>query len=276
MKKRRSRKSYQEIESLEKPFVARVATHIWEEVPSHDNPYLANGCRCHGYDLMELVAKRSFSDVLFLLLRGELPDPEQSALLQALMVGLINPGPRHPAARAAMNAGVGKTSPAHILPIGLSVLGGEHLGGEEVSKAMIFLRKQRRKDPGTLAIELLAKRERSEMGDWRVAPGFGSRYGGIDPLPARLAGYLTGMMKQSEVLAWGEQFAEALAMEEGGWLIPSVAAAVFLELGFHPREGAGLFQIAAAPGILAHGIELANQPVTALPFVDDEHYFLEE
>lgn len=270
------RKSYQEIESLDKPFVACSSTRIWEEEPSRDNPYLAGKCRCHGYDHMDLMEKRGFADVLFLLLRGELPNPEQSALLEALMVGLINPGPRHAATRAAMNAGVGKTDPAHILPIGLSVLGGAHLGGTEVSEAMAFMRKQRRKDPKTLALDLLAEYEPQEAGDWRVAPGFGSRYGGIDPLSARLVDHLIGMVKQSDVLEWGAQFAEVLATKKGGWLMPSVAAAVFLELGFHPREGAGLFQIAAAPGLLAHGLELANQPVTALPFIDDEHYFLEE
>ena len=35
-------------------------------------------------------------------------------------------------------------------------------------------------------------------------------------------------------------------------------------------------QIAGAPGLLAHAVELANQPTTAMPFVDDEHYVIAE
>lgn len=97
-------------------------------MPSPDNPYIAEHCRCRGYDLFELVQKRSFVDIIYLLLRGELPTKDQAQLFETLLVALINPGPRHPATRAAMNAGVGKTNTAHILPIALPVLGGDHLG----------------------------------------------------------------------------------------------------------------------------------------------------
>ena len=54
--------------------------------------------------------------------------------------------------------------------------------------------------------------------------------------------------------------------------VSGIAAAVFTDLGFSPRAGAGLFQLLGAPGLLAHGAELANKPVTAMPFVKDENY----
>ncbi|MBU1404516.1 MAG: citrate synthase, partial [Proteobacteria bacterium] len=58
-------------------FANRTMTKIWQEIPSEQNPYLAEACRCHGYDILELAQKRSFSEVLFLLFQGELPTPEQ-------------------------------------------------------------------------------------------------------------------------------------------------------------------------------------------------------
>ena len=265
-----------DIQSRNEPFAARTATRIWEEVPSAENPYLSQTCRCHGYDLGDLMRKRSFVDVMYLLLRGELPTIAQRQLFETLLIGLINPGPRHAATRAAMNAGVSKTDTAHILPIALAILGGDHLGGGEVSGAMAFLRRQRREDPNDLATTLLAAGERPREGDWRVAPGFGSRFGGIDPQPRAMADQLLALAGAGEALRWANHFAESLAPVRGGWLMPAVAAAVFLDLGFHPRAGAGLFQIAAAPGLLAHGLELANQPRTAMPFPDDDHYFIEE
>lgn len=264
-----------QVQSRNEPFTARTATRICEETPSAENPYLSQTCRYHGYELGELMQKRSFVDVLFLLLRGELPSPDQGRLFETLLIGLSNPGPRHAATRAAMTAGVGKTNPAHILPIALSVLGGNHLGGGEVTAAMAFLRRQRNKDPQALAVELLASCDRPAEGDWRAAPGFGSRFGGIDPLPQSMADQLLALPGAGEALHWGSRFAAALKPEQGGWLLPAVAAVVFLDLGFHPRAGVGLFQIAAAPGLLAHGLELANQPRTAMPFPDDEHYFME-
>ena len=264
------------IQSRNEPFVARTATRICEETPSAENPYLSQSRRYHGYELGELMQKCSFADVLFLLLRGELPTAEQGRLFETLLIGLSNPGPRHAATRAAMSAGVGKTDPAHILPIALSVVGGKYLGGGEVTAAMAFLRRQRNKDPRAVAAELLATLERPAEGDWRAAPGFGSHFGGIDPMPLSMVDQILALPGTGESLRWGSRFAEVLKAEQGGWLLPAVAAAVFLDLGFHPRAGAGLFQIAAAPGLLAHGLELANQPRTAMPFPDDEYYFIEE
>ena len=136
---------HQKVESRNEKFTDRTATKIWCETPSDDNPYIASRALCHGYDLIELMQNRSFVDVFYLLFRGELPSVEDSRLLEQLMIGLINPGPRHPATRAAMNAGVGKTNPVHILPIAASVLGGNYLGGGEIEQAIRFFRKHLKK-----------------------------------------------------------------------------------------------------------------------------------
>jgi citrate synthase len=61
-----------------------------------------------------------------------------------------------------------------------------------------------------------------------------------------------------------------------GWLAPGIAAAVFVDIGLHPRSGAGLYQLIHAPGLFAHGLELANKPLTAMPFIKDEDYTIED
>ena len=60
-----------------------------------------------------------------------------------------------------------------------------------------------------------------------------------------------------------------------GWLATGVVAAVLTDLGFPPRAAAGIYQIISAPGLLAHGVELANKPLTAMPFISDEDYIIE-
>ena len=254
-------------------FSSRTVTRLWQEIPIADNPYLADSCRCQGYDIMELARKRSFPDTLFLLFQGELPTVGQAKVLETLLIAMINPGPRHPAVRAAMNAGVGKTHAQHLLPIGLSILGGGHLGGEEVVEAMEFLKKNRPHDPQGMATALLPT-ERPSEGDWHIAPGFGSRFGAIDPMPGKLAALLSTIPASHEYLQWGTDFVEATTPHNLGWLSPGVAAAAFCDLGFHPRAGAGLYQLLCSPGILAHGLELANKPITAMPFLDEEHYVI--
>lgn len=256
-------------------FDIRTKTKIWQEIPSDQNPYLAEHCRCHGYDILELAQKRSFVDVLFLLFLGELPRPEQTQLLETLLIAMINPGPRHPATRATMNAGVGKTRTSHLLPIGLSILGSSYLGGEEVIEAMTFLRRNRTKDPAGVASELLVT-EKPENGDWHIAPGFGSRFSSIDPQPRQLAEMLNSLPGCGNTLKWGLDFVKKITPCNLGWLNTGLAAAVFCDLGFQPRAGAGLFQLICAPGILAHGLELANKPITAMPFLDEDHYVIEQ
>ena len=265
-----------EVKKRDMEFAARTATRIWEETPAPGNPYLAVQCRCHGYDILELARHCTFMEVVFLLYSGELPTRNQARLLEILMIALINPGPRHPATRAAMNTGVGKSRPVHILPVGLSVMGGAHLGGEETEASMRFIRKHQHADPQAIAAKLLAEELRPEEGDRHIVPGFGSRFGGIDPMPARLAGLLMESPGCGESIRWGSRFCEALEPAGLGWLAPGVAAAVFADLGFHPRFAGGLFQLVSGPGILAHGLEMANKPINAMPFLDEKNYIIEK
>ena len=130
-------------------FVTRPVTRIWREQATPDNPYVAQSCACHGYDILELASKRSYIDVLYLLFRGELPTSEQEQLLQRLMIACINPGPRHPATRAAMNAGVSRTDAGHILPLSLTLL-----SASDVEDSMRFLRKNQRRAAVEVAAEL--------------------------------------------------------------------------------------------------------------------------
>lgn len=262
-----------EIRKRDETFATRTVTRLWQEVPSPDNPYLASQCRCHGYDILDLAEKRSFTDVLFLLFQGEFPSPEQSKLLETLLILLINPGPRHPAVRAAMNAGVSRTQTSHLLPIGLSVLTGEHLGSSEVMAAMRFLTDHIQRSPSEVASQYLNE-SRPDRGDFHPIPGFGSRFGGIDPMPQRMAAQLRTMPGSGAAMAWGASLVNGLLPAGVGWLTPGVAAAVLHDLGFSPWAGAGLFQLACAPGILAHGLELANQPITSMPFLDEKHYVI--
>lgn len=264
---------HEPVRSRNEAFTQRTATRIWSEKPSDDNPYIATSALCHGYDLLQLMEKRSFVDVFYLLFRGDLPTQPEAQLLEALMIALINPGPRHNATRAAMNAGIGKTDPLHILPIASAVLGGEHLGGGEIENAMRFIRKQQNSDPAFVASELLTQTQPHDLNP--PHPGFGRYHGGVDLLSASIAKQLLKLDGAGKALTWGNAFAAALEPQGIGWLTTGIAAAVFADLGFQPRAGGCLFQLLGAPGLVAHGLEIANKPITAMPFVSDENYVIE-
>lgn len=255
-------------------YVARQTSKIWQETPSPDNPFVTAHAACHGYDLQAMIAQRSYTDMLFLLFRGELPTPEQARLLEALMIAFINPGPRHPATRAAINAGIGKTLPEHMLPIALSVMGGKHQGAGQMEAAMRAIRTNMKSPAAEIANTLLASYLPPSEGDVELMPGFGSHYNSRDSLTQTIADQLAALPGTWPAIAWAEQFVAALP-ENQGWLPHGVAAAVFCDLGFLPRAGTGLFQLISAPGLLAHGLEYANKPITSLPRVSDEHYVIE-
>jgi citrate synthase len=266
-------RKHDEVRSRNEAFVERTATKIWGETPCEDNPYIAQSALCHGYDLYELMSSCTFIEVFYLLFRGELPSKAESELLEKLMIGLINPGPRHPATRAAMNAGIGKSMPVHILPIATSVMGGEHLGGGEIEPAMRFLRKAKKHHPEKLANDLL--NQNKEKAEERISEGFGSRFGGIDVMTHHIAEQLADLEGAGPTLQWAHQFAQTLNQSGYGWLPTGLAAAVFSDLGFLPRSGGALFQLISAPGLAAHGLELANKPFTAMPYITDDNYFIE-
>jgi citrate synthase len=270
---------HDQVRSRNEPFVARTATRIWKEEPSSDNPYIAVSALCHGYDLYELMEKRSVVDVFYLLFRGELPSKAEAQLLQQFMIALINPGPRHPATRAAMNVGVGKTDPLHILPISTAVLGGAYMGGGEIEPAMRFFRKHQQKSPVEFVAEYLARlsaeKTETETQQEKISAeflGFGVRNGGIEIMASEIAQRLAALECAGTALHWVCAVNAELQPHGVGILTTGVAAAVFVDLGFQPRAGGSLFQLLGAPGLLAHGLELTNKPITAMPFVKDEDY----
>ena len=252
-------------------FVTRPVTRIWHEQPTEENPYVAKSCACHGYDILELANKRSYIDVLFLLFRGELPSAEQEQLLERLMILFINPGPRHPATRAAMNAGVSRTDAGHLLPISLSLL-----SASDIEDCMRFLRKNQRKSAEEIAEALYASENNKQSeGDWLIAPGFGSSFDSRDPMAQEAADMLLETNCTTPILDWGNAFSRALNRYGMGWLRTGVIAAALADLGFQPRTGIGFYQILCAPGLLVHGAEMANKPLTAMPFIADENYVIE-
>ncbi len=253
-------------------FPERVRTRIWQEEADEANPWLSRGARCHGYAHADLVRAASFPDMIFLLLRGELPAAHQRKLLDRLLLSFCNPGPRHVATRAVMNAAASGTRDASLGAIALALLGGEHLGSAEVEQAATFIATRRLEDPRALAARLLAKEGIEARADRRPAPGFGTLHGDIDPFSAALAAPLLELASPDGPLTWASEFASALSAAGCGWLPPAVAAAGALELGFGPRSAGALFQIASLPGLLAHALEVAGKGITAMPFVPESRY----
>jgi citrate synthase len=114
--------------------------------------------------------------------------------------------------------------------------------------------------------------EESELEAGHVVPGFGARFGGLDPFLQRAAQRFSDSPASGKYLAWSNAIVKHLENINVGWLPTGLAAAVLCDLGFPAYAGAGLYQLMIAPGILAHGLEFYPRPRTAWPYVKDENY----
>ncbi len=258
-------------EKKEFGFSKSIKTNICLEKPAVDNPYLAEKRYISGYDIEQMATKCSYIDSLYLLFKSELPEQKDSVILNMLFVGLMNLGPRHPAIRASMIAGISKTNAEHLLPIGLSTLGGEKGGAAEVELAHIFINNSLALDPVQCA-RSITNNHKGE--DQHIAPGFGCSFGDKDPIINRLAQQIMQVKPDSRIFNWCTDFTAELSLHNMGFLTTGLAAAIFLELGIDKRGSVGLFQLACAPGIFAQGVEQTHRPITDMPLLEDEHYEL--
>lgn len=268
-------------------YSSSASTEICLEVPSENNPFLTEKRYVAGYDIEALTMKCSFIETLYLLFKQELPTPQQTKLLNALFVALSNAGPRDEATRATMAAGVSKTRPEHLLPIGLNVIGGANNGAQSVEHAYVFIQQQVKKTllhGSTINIDLLDKEFNllldqfpdsvtfSPQNCLQVMPGFSQFFGCVDRLTVRLAYSLFDIVPDSAVFLWMKTFNEKLHKYQLGITPVGLAAAVFLQLELGARESIGLYQLLRAPGILAHGMEQTHKPITSIPMLKDEDY----
>lgn len=252
-------------------YASRAATGICLETPSDHNPFVAERRFIHGYDVVELAEKKSFIESLLMMFLGDFPSRDQTRLFECLMVGLMNLGPRDPATRAAMVAGVSKTNAEHLLPVGLLVLGGSDHGATEVYNSYRFFEDNIERDPTLIAQALKAKGDQGAQS----APGFGCTFASRDPIMQRLQLSLAAIVPEANVFDWSNRLLAAFD-NTIGWLAPGLAAAVFYELGLGARESVGLFQLVRAPGIVAQAMEQTHKPITAMPMLADEHYHYEK
>lgn len=254
------------VKHRDEKYADRYRTSIWCEENEHGNPFVETDALCHGYRLEDLVSKVSYSEMLFLLIKGELPSVSQKKLLDKMLVAFSHPGIRNDAVRASILAGVGKTVPQNVLPVAMLVYGGSRTGAGNVELMMRFFSKNKRKLPADV---IAADSLPIVLGEY---------YGDVDVLAMQMCDWLLGSESETPHLHWAKALATAAQQggQEVGLSKSSVAAALFCDLGLMPKYGVGLLQLMAGPGLLAQGFEHANKPATVLPFVSDDDYELRE
>ena len=219
-----------------------------------------------GYPIEELIGRLRFPGMVWLMLRGEVPKPDESRLFEAALVAAVDHGPHAPSiaiARMAVTCGLPLNG---AMASAINVLDDVHGGAGE--QCMDLLTAVDTAAGGNEASEDVVagalERYRAEHG--KIVPGFGHRWHGIDPRAVRLL-HLVDEAASAGVV--GGRFArharaiERLLQGEKGSPIPmnidGATAVIYSELGFPPPLGRGAFILSRSVGILAHAWEQSQQ-----------------
>src|SRR6266853_351772 len=88
-----------------------------------------NHIRVRGHDVLELMRRATFTDVIFLLHHDRLPSPAERRLLDAMLIGVADHGAGAPSCATARLAASGnRQSPAAAVAAGILTIGDEHGG----------------------------------------------------------------------------------------------------------------------------------------------------
>jgi citrate synthase len=233
-----------------------------------------------GYPIEELIGRVRFPEMIWLMLRGELPTAEQADLLEAALVPGVDHGPHAPSiaiARMAVTCGLPVNG---AMASAVNVLDDVHGGAGQQC-----MERYREIDAlagasADLVQTATAVIERHEAEGEKIVPGFGHRFHPVDPRVAPLYGILARAERRGAIdgrYARIGRAVEAALKARKGRLIPmnidGITAVIFCELGFEPELGRGLFALSRSVGILAHaweqkqrGRRIMGPMPTAIPY----------
>lgn len=219
----------------------------------------------HGYKITDLIDKISFTDAIWLELKGELPTDKERAMLDAILISTIDNGLGPPSVTNARNSASAGNPMQAAVAAGVLGIGDAHGGAIEECARLLQM--------GLTAEKLVEKVISS--GD-RIA-GFGHKiYKDEDPRATQI------FNKAKQLGFYGEHCELAKAVEakleelKGKRIVINVdgaIAAVVSDMGFDYRLGKGFFIIGRVVGLVAHIFEewVREKPYRRIPAEEVEY-----
>ena len=223
--------------------------------------------RIRGKNIEELIGGISFVQMIWLMLRGDIPDPEQARLLEAALVASVDHGPQAPAIAAARMAVSCGNSLNHALGSAVNMLGDVHGGAGEQCLELMQKTKEIFNSGNDLESSVGKTISGHQMSKGKYIPGFGHRFHKPeDPRALRLM-HLTADARANKIVSGsfmriGLEIQRQLSQGKSTGIamnIDGATAVIFGELGFAPPLARGLFCLSRSVGILAHAWEQQNQ-----------------
>jgi citrate synthase len=218
--------------------------------------------KMRGYPIEELIGNVSFPQMIWLMLRGELPEPRQARLFEAALVASVDHGPHAPSiaiSRMAVSCGLPLNG---AMASAINALDDVH-GGAGQQAVELYDAIARRVEHG-LELEDAVEEEVDAFiaARGKYLPGFGHRFHPIDPRAVRLlalvdeavhAGVVQG--KYASIARGVEALLKRRKHRPVPMNIDGATAVIYGELGFAAELARGVFCLSRAVGILSHAWE---------------------
>lgn len=222
--------------------------------------------RYFGYPVEQLIGNVTFAQMIWLLLRGELPSEGQARLLDTVLMSSVDHGPQAPSiaiARMSATCGVGLNN---AMASGINSLGDVHGGAGEQAVELfhqIDKRIQLGESPNSAARKSI---DEFVALHGKYLPGYGHRFHPVDPRAPRLMQIVEQAEKDGVVSGRFRRIAMAVEDEISKGKarrvpmnIDAATAVIYAELGFPAPLARGLFCLSRAVGILAHAWEQTRE-----------------
>lgn len=224
-----------------------------------------------GYPQEDIIGNLSFSDMVYLLIKGEIPTKNESRMLESVLISFCDHGVTPPSTQAArLMASAG--SPIHAcVSGGLLAFGKNHAGALE--SAMKTLQEGVKRSDGD--IESVAREIVEEsMESGNKIPGFGHRYHNEDPRAPKLL----EIAKKHRCFKIHTELALSiqnflLENKDIKMNIDGANAGILSDMGFDWSIGTGIFMIGRLPAIIAHVHEEKTREAPFRKLVDIEEIY---
>jgi citrate synthase len=236
---------------------SREVTDWWSTAVSDIEPGII---RLRGYPIEQMIGQVSFPEMIWLMVRGDLPSAGQAELLERALVAAVDHGPQAPsiaAARMAATCGVGLHG---AISTGVGLLGDVHGGAGQ--QCMQLLEQIRTRSTDGDFEEVIAQTIADYRATGQYIPGFGHRFHPRDPRRDPLLSAVHTQVEAGSIDGHYLQIAEELERQLAAGRarpvpmnIDGATAVIYAELGFAPELGRGLFILSRSVGILAHSWE---------------------
>jgi citrate synthase len=214
-----------------------------------------NKISVRGYPLADLLGKVSYSQMVYLLFKGELPEENIGKMIEAILVSSVDHGTTPPSALSAITVASTGASLNASVAAGILAISQFHGGAIEECMRILIKAMEVKKEKICTYAEAASHVISDYRSNKKRLSGFGHRLHTDDPRTKKLFSLADELNISGEYLDLAKTFETELEKSLGKKLpinVDGAIAALLCEMDFDVIFANAFFMIARVPGLVAH------------------------